>query len=957
MDIRAILDDPAIRSIHRLPASAFSWPSSRESLSPTAWLYDIDDWSLSLNGTWSISWSPDVPENCTPDCAIGASGVQIPASLELLGFGTPIYLNYGYPFDPAGPGAFHGPPPLRGVARSAGGCPPRPSPATTSREPNPSAVLSRTFRVPVSWSGRLVRIRFLSVQSAFFLWCNGAFVGYSEDSALPADFDLTPHLAPLGEENRLTVLVCKYCSGSYLEDQDCWRLSGIPRDVFLFSVPETHLADAVVQPDFPAHGFRLSATIASPLPGCTVEFTVDGTTAIARPDADASATAFVPLLRTGAPPPWSPETPTLLPVRILLRSPSGAVLDIRHFRTALVDSRVQSGVYLLNGRPFKFQGANRHEIHPVRGRAITREDMLEDARLLKAAHFNAVRCSHYPNHPLWYEICDRVGLALCDEANVESHGLSYHACVLPGDLPVWGDAVVERVARMVRTDRNHPSILLWSLGNEAGYGDAFLRAREALRALDPRPVQYADMNTAADFDSQTYPTSQWLRDWLAGRAKRTGEHGERAEARQHGPQPSGRPYLANEYAHAMGNSSGDLDEWWSIVRSSPRLAGGFVWEWCEHALCPVPVCPVPGAQASDAPPRSVPGRSRPGLYGGDFGDVPNNGPFCCDGLVRADRTPNPGYYQLRHLQQPLAATLDRRRHAIRLENRRFFLPIAGGLSWVLLRDGAPIASGDFPLPSPIAPGGHTLLPLPHPVSPHDRSEYFWRIRLHEGGTLVAECELSHFPRSDFNDSALPAKNPWWSGGAPYMARSSSARPLAAGVPLFDRSPTDNDLGAHYASTPADPARIGLRLSVPRASLARVAWYGRGPFECACDRKSAAFVGLYEAAPDSLCTPYTHPQENGQRCDIRYLDLIAPDGSRRRISSPRLFSFTLRPYTHEALCAARHDADIVPDPDAYELILDAAQRGVGGDNSWGLPVLPRYTLAGIDLTPEFFEYVP
>ena len=293
---------------------------------------------------------------------------------------------------------------------------------TVVSEPNPTARLRRSFDLPDGWSGREVRLWIGAAQAALAVWCNGTFVGFSQGATDAAEFDLTPHVRNKG--NVLALQVFKYAAGTYLEDHDAWRVSGIYRETFLYSVPKSHIADVTLSSDIDAKLISATVDIANPPEGGAVEFSAGGVS-----ESKSAARRVDAELRSGSFPEWNPESPSLVPVRVVLRDGSGKILDIRHFRTALCRSEVKNGVYCINGSPFKFQGVNRHEIDSLRFRAITREMMLRDAELMKKYNFNAVRCSHYTQHPLWYEICDRFGLAVVAEANIESHGLSYHKCV------------------------------------------------------------------------------------------------------------------------------------------------------------------------------------------------------------------------------------------------------------------------------------------------------------------------------------------------------------------------------------------------------------------------------------------------------------------------------------------------------------------------------------------------
>ena len=323
---------------------------------------------------------------------------------------------------------------------------------------------------------------------------------------------------------------------------------------------------------------------------------------------------------------------------------------------------------------------NRHEFDPAGGYVISRERMEQDLALMKRANVNFVRTSHYPNDPRWYELCNRWGMFVLDEANVESHGLSYHKKVLPGNDPAWEPAVVDRMHRTVIRDRNNPCVVMWSLGNEAGYGKAFMAMREATHAADPqrRPIQYADMNMAADVDSQTYPTVTWLHQHLAGKAIRKGERGEIGVTEQHGPYPSGRGFLLNEYCHAHGNSLGNMQDYWDVFDAHEIYWGGFIWEWVDQTLYKT----------------SADGK-RVFAYGGDFGDQPNDGRFCIKGLITADRLPRAHYWECQKVYQSIRVTAgDIARGQVRIENRYYYTPLSAfSADWVLEEDGVGIARG------------------------------------------------------------------------------------------------------------------------------------------------------------------------------------------------------------------------------------------------------------------------
>jgi beta-galactosidase len=635
------IEDTGVNSRHRLPPRVAVWPAPDAATARTS-SYDASPWVLPLNGAWKFHWAPDPvsrPEDFhRPSFDVAAwKEIPVPSTWERQGYGVPLYVNYTYPFKVDPPRVMGEPPPDY----------------TTYTQRNPVGSYRRTFEVPADWKGRRVVLHFAGVSSAFFAWVNGQPVGYSEDSRLPAELDITAVLRP--GANDLAVEVYKYCDGSYLEDQDFWRLSGIFRDVFVRAVPEVTLWDVYAQPIADATLSRGSVKLhvtpanftAVSRPGLSVSMTLvdaGGKTIGRRADAPLGevATGFgaersVVTADYGTVLLWSPERPVLYTAVVELRD-RGRTVEAYALPVGFRRLEAQGPRLLLNGRELKIRGVNRHEFDPDQGYTVPAHRNAEDIRLMKQANINFVRTAHYPNDPRWYALTSAWGLPVMDEANVESHGLSYHKRVLPADDPGWTAACVERMRRMVIRDRQFPSVMLWSLGNEAGYGTAFLAMRDAAKAADPegRLIQYADMNRAADVDSQTYPTPAWLLDHVAGKAVRKGERGEVAIVEQHGPYPSGRPFLMNEYAHAMGNSVGNFRKYWDVIDAHPMLVGGFIWDFVDQALW-----------------RPLTGGGKGYSYGGDFGDKPNNLNSCCDGLVGPNREIHPHYYEVAKVHQPV----------------------------------------------------------------------------------------------------------------------------------------------------------------------------------------------------------------------------------------------------------------------------------------------------------------
>jgi beta-galactosidase len=877
-------------------------------------------------------------------------------------------------------------------------------------------------------------MHFAGVSSAMYVWVNGKRIGYSEDSRSPAEFDITDHLKP--GSNSLAVEVYRFCDGSYLEDQDMWRLSGIFRDVFLHTTPDVTVWDSFVHAALDADLKNASVSLHYTLRNAStakadnlrVRLSLrapDGSLVGAKPLLDEAVEKIEagfssPLVTTTAvverPLLWTAETPNVYDALIeLVRN--GNVVEARRFDVGFRKVEIRGPEFLVNGRPVKIKGVNRHEFDPDTGYTLTRERMEQDVRLIKQANLNFVRSSHYPNDPRWYELCNRHGLFVLDEANVESHGLSYHKKELPGDHDEWRATCVDRMQRMVLRNRSAPSVVIWSLGNEAGYGNVFLSMREATLAADPerRPIQYADMNRAADMDSQTYPTIDWLKQHVVGKAARKGERGESTNEEQHGTYPSGRPFLMNEYAHAMGNSLGNLKDYWDVVEKHPILIGGFIWEWVDQT-----------------PYKTAPDGKKFFAYGGDFGDEPNDGVFCCKGMVDAERNPRPHYWEAAKVFQFIKVLPeDMALGKIRIRNGYDFISLERfNADWVLEADGRRVAEGRLDKLD-LAPGAERVVTVPwKSATMKPGMEYYLtvRFRLAEneswaGAGHVVAWEQLAVPAQPLaiagNDAAAGVPFRELDGDWVAEANGTSVRIdgrkgwmkslkfsgreiLTSTVkPSFWRVPIDNDIGwktpklmgawkdaadkatllslapskspgrlaarlklptGHCEMTyalhadgalrvemtldPADKApelpRVGMQFAIPRKMNA-VSWFGRGPHENYLDRKSGAAIGIHQDKVEKWITPYVRPQENANRSDIRWIDFAGDDGIGLRIEAAGLpFGVSAWPYSAADLAATTHDYQL-PRRDFITVNVDGAHMGVGGDNSWGLPVLKPYRL--------------
>jgi beta-galactosidase len=526
---------------------------------------------LSLNGRWQFKWSPDPASRPVdfyrPDYdAARWDRIAVPQSWQTAGHGVPIYTNITYPFKVDPPRVMSEPPPHY----------------TNFAHRNPVGSYRRVFTVPRSWNARHVFLQFEGVDSAYYVWVNGQQVGYSEDSRTPGIYDITPHLKP--RDNVLAVEVYRNSDGSYLEDQDMWRMSGIFRDVFLWSTDDLHLRDFFVHPtldaaykdgelsvDVTVRNFLGQAGKAS----VEAELVDERGTALlqlSQPAADVPANGELPVRLTGkveAPKQWSAERPYLYRLLLTLKDAGGRVVEVTGCRVGFRSVEIKDGRLHVNGKPVYLKGVNRHEFDPVTGHTVSMESMLRDVRLMKQNNINAVRTSHYPNDPRWYDLCDEYGLYVVDEANIECHGLQALS-----DQPSWGPAFLDRTMNMVERDKNHPSIIIWSLGNESGWGRNLVADYDWIKQRDPsRPVQYeaAGERPQTDIVCPMYAT---ISEIVA--------YADKPEGRR-------RPLILCEYAHAMGNSVGNLQDYWTAIESHPQLQGGFIWDWVDQGLRrPVP---------------------------------------------------------------------------------------------------------------------------------------------------------------------------------------------------------------------------------------------------------------------------------------------------------------------------------------------------------------------------------
>jgi beta-galactosidase len=900
-------------------------------------------------------------------------------------------------------------------------------------ELNPTGVYERTFDVPDAWAGRRIVLHVGAAESTLVVRVNDTQVGLSKDSHLAAEFDVTDAIRP--GVNTLNLRVVKWSDATFVEDQDQWWHGGVTRSVFLYATHRTYLADiraiGGLADDLATGTLDLRVELGypgkAPEPGWTAEVSVDGIDQPVRrefptpgprdergswsrerwelqgrrsaglPITAAEQVEWQQMYDWQVPPPagvvswhleipgvapWSAETPSLSQLRVFLRSPDGNVVEEATIRVGYRRVEIHGLDLLVNGQRVMLRGVNRHDFNQHTGRVVTRDEMRADLVQMKQFGINAVRTSHYPNDPAFLDLTDELGLYTIDEADIESHAFWGTLCDDPRYLEAW----VSRVSRMAIRDKNHASVILWSLGNESGYGTNHEAAAGWLRGYDgSRPLQYEgavrfDWTSNQDVSDITCPMYPPISAVVA--------HARSALQRH--------PLILVEYSHAMGNSNGTLAEYWEAIESTPGLQGGFIWEWWDHGLV-----------------QRLPDGRRRWAYGGDFGDAPNDGNFCIDGLVWPDRTPKPALWEHKQLAAPVVASWPSGtaiRGEIEVHNRQFFRD----LTWLRARyelsvDGEVVREGDLPLPS-VPPRGHALVPIPAWVADPPAGGGEQRLTIHfstaSAETWAPEGFVICWSQLEMDAADAPilaeARVAAGESGVEVDAEGLLVHPQLTAAPLLSlwRAPTDNDriggmaedwhawglddltrtftsvsrdgpateVRAEYrtrtgiviehrqtltaladggilveeeATIPesvTDLARVGTVLEI-RPGLEQIEWVGRGPHESYPDRRIGAAHGRWRSTVTDQYVPYVRPQENGGRADVRRLRLADSDGNGLAITldGPRQVSATH--FRAADLAAAGHDVDLVPRAETV-IHLDAAHRGLG-TASCGPDTLPQY----------------
>lgn len=986
------LEDPEVFAVNRIPAHSDHTYFEKET--------EERPLRQCLNGSWLFSYAKNPSMRVerfyedSYDCS-GFDTIQVPGHLETQGYGRNQYINTMYPWD--------GEEFLR--------------PPMVSKRNNPVGSYVKYFTLEEQMKGKRTFISFQGVETAFYVWLNGTFIGYSEDSFTPAEFELTETLRE--GENKLAVEVYKRSSASWLEDQDFFRFSGIFRDVFLYSIPRVHVRDIFVKAgltdSYQEGTLEIRAELIGDIDDVTIEASLrDGDEKeIWNGNAEGKEEVFFKASGLAVLP-WSAEEPRLYRLYLYVKNEEGQILEFIPQKVGFRRFEMKDRIMCLNGKRILFKGVNRHEFDPVRGRAITREDMLWDIRFMKQHNINAVRTSHYPNQTLWYELCDEYGIYLIDETNLESHGSWQKlgevepSWNVPGDRPEWKAAVLDRASSMFERDKNHPSVLIWSCGNESYAGTDIEAMSEYFHEKDDsRLVHYEGVfwnrkyDHISDMESRMYAKPAEIEEYLENDPK--------------------KPYISCEYMHSMGNSTGGMKLYTDLEKKYPLYQGGFIWDYIDQSLYRV----------NELGERVL-------TYGGDHDERATDYEFCGNGIVYADRKASPKAQEVKALYADIKLEPDEK--GVKIINDSLFVSTGRYvLAYRLLKedrclyetetetDVAPESEAYVNLTYPELPGTGEFI---YEVSLRLKDDTLWAKAGHEisFGQYVKKtadkaeektCPLEII-RGDVNIGVR---------GRGFTAMFSKAEGGIAslcydGVEYITRTPkltfwralTDNDRGAKTGfdaaqwmtaglfykltdvdvqeqkdqvcvtfeyllpTVPQTKAYVSYRVTgdgkihvhalykgtdglpeMPafgmdmklKARYDRVRYYGRGPEENYLDRREGARLGVYSYQAADNLSAYLFPQECGNRMDVRWVEVTDADGQGLRFETEGVpFENSVLPCSAYELEAATHREELPKAHYSWVRILES-QMGVGGDDSWGAPVHEEYRLSSdIDRNIKF-----
>lgn len=1005
-------ENETIFAVNKEPGHATYVPfSSVESLkaSPSykkAWIRPVSSRYQLLNGNWKFNWVKQPSERPVnfykTNYDVSAwEEIPVPSNWEMHGYGTPIYTNITYPH--------RNNPPFIQTQKGY----------TIVNEPNPVGSYRRDFDIPADWKGDEIFIHFDGVYSAMYLWVNGKKVGYSQGANNDAEFNITQYIKP--GKNVLAVEVYRWSDGSYLEDQDMFRLSGIHRDVYVFATPKLRLRDYYLTTSFANNDFSnatfnvrtnvknygagvdaasVLVTLLDPADQKVASMSIDMKNIGKNKEAENTESTIVKNPKL-----WTAETPNLYTVLLELKDKKGTTLEAMHTQYGFRQIAIKNNRVFINNQLVFFKGANRHDIHPKLGKAVPVESMIEDILLFKRYNLNTIRTSHYPNDAKMYALFDYYGLYVMDEADIECHGNGSIS-----DKESWLPAYVDRMVRMVERDKNHPSVIFWSMGNESAGGKNFDTVYKEARKLDNRPIHYEGKNDIADMDSRMYPSIESMIS--QDKEKR------------------GKPYFLCEYAHAMGNAIGNLDEYWDYIENhSERMIGGCIWDWVDQGL----------NKFGERPDRYY--------YGGGFGDRPTDFDFCSNGIVTSDRSVTPKLLEVKKVYQYIKfKPVDLKNGKVEVANRYAFLNLNNfSLQWEVLKDGKSVKQGKAEL-GDFVPGQGIVLTLPYGEIPAD-GEYVLNLSASlkencvwaNAGHIVATEQMILSDRPAVAPVQLTGISPLkteregelltlrtkgfyitfdtingqmaalaYNGidmlhkdGGPvfnwYRAISNDKRnyqetqinlksaswkysddkqvvtyttDLEAVIGTGDKAVKQpyQVIYTIYGNGTVDVAasfptaerfnlpRLGLQMQL-NPNLEQLEWYGRGPIENYWDRKNAAGLGIYRNTVTGMAENYIRPQTMGNRDDVRWLILSGENVPGLKITSLNKLNFSALHYTDADLWNTKykHDLDKVRRAEIV-LNLDCVQRGLG-NASCGPGPRPEYEIKKGEVYQYAFRIEP
>ncbi len=971
------LCDPGVFSIGQEPTSAFRQSSFREAH------------KLMLNGSWDFLWAESkeaLPEGFSNQDfnTKNWGSIDVPGNWELQGYGTPIYVNQRYPFEKNPPFV---------------------------PEKNPTGVYKKKVKIAPNWNQKRIYLVVEAIKSASYFWINGNFIGYNQDSKTEVVFDITDFCE---EEIEITIQLFRWSDGSYLECQDFWRISGIERSVYLEARNSIHFLDHKLEANL-VNGHKDGVLNFQTSIRNTASSNTQGTIVLELSDSKGQlvSSAELPFTATGQSSiqlqstmelpdakPWSEEDPYLYSLSAILKQ-GDIQQDQIDAQIGFRNISIKGNQLCLNGMPLTLRGVNRHEHDQHHGHVITKESMIADILLMKRNNINAVRNCHYPNAPEWYQLCDQYGLYMVDEANIESHGMGFEEESLAKN-PDWQDAHLDRIERMYQRSKNHCSVIIWSLGNEAGNGVNFELGYKWLKEQDStRPIQYEQAFEKANTDiiCPMYPSVKAVEDYAKNRCD--------------------RPFIMCEYSHAMGNSNGNLKEYWELIEKYDCLQGGFIWDWMDQGIL-----------------KEENGKKY-WAFGGDFGPegTPSDGNFCINGLLWPDRTPKPALNEVREFYSPVKFKLeDPGQGLLIIRNEWLYTPLQDfNLQWSIISETGTMQKGELPLE--LAVNSEESLQIPYQLSSLNPSKahylnleviankhLVWADKGHQlcavqfQLTKAQESAPAEHNSSDGNLIEYVDEFVFESKAAAFKVVKKTGlitsilkgkKEMLSGPlrPMFWRPPTDNDFGwempeecrywknastdfklisldigqnaiitvldlgegqaeclLSYKFADIDKLEISFELKIntdlpllPRMGLyailneefSSLKWFGRGPFENYSDRKFAARMGVYSDKIDNQYVPYISPQENGGRQDCQWLLLKnEADTSEIRVTASGDFSFSALEYSPWAL--TREDRDKgktfqLEKSGGVHLCIDHLHMGLGGIDSWLSRPLEKYLI--------------